>query len=290
VRALVIGASGLVGSALIRELGPDAVGTFRTRPRPGLRHLDARDADPLAGLLDEVRPDLVFFPAAEPNVDWCEEHPDDSRALNVVPALTALDAARATGAGFVFFSSDYVFDGRAGPYAEGDAPSPVQVYGRHKLAVEERVIAAGGTVVRTTTVFGEEPAPPKNFVLRFVQRLRERGRWTVPSDQVATPTWADELARGTAAVATLGGIWHVAGPELLARDVFARMIADVFDLDPSLIDAVPTSALGQRAARPLLGGLRTDKLSGRIGGPLLAPRPALDRLRRRLEVTARASG
>lgn len=280
--ALVIGASGLVGGALLRALGARAVGTYRTRPRAGLRQLDARERNGIASLVDEVRPRSVFYPAAEPNVDWCEEHPDAAYALNVAPALTALEVARAAGAAFVFFSSDYVFDGRAGPYGEDDPPAPIQVYGRHKLEVEGHVLAAGGTVVRTTTVYGEEAPPPKNFVLRLISRLRAGERVPVPNDQLATPTWVDELSAAAVAVADRGGVWHVAGPTLLARDEFARIVARVFGLDETLIDPLPTSELRQRAARPLRSGLRTEKLTAALGRRLLGPDEALPRLRARL--------
>lgn len=283
MRALVIGASGLVGSGLLRSIGSTAIGTYRTRARDGLRPIDAGDPVALAALLDAARPEVVFFPAAEPNVDWCEEHPAGSYERNVGPALVALEATRERGARFVFFSSDYVFDGGSGPYSEEDVPAPIQVYGRHKLEIEEQVLRADGTVVRTTTVYGEEAPPPKNFVLRLVARLRAGERVTVPSDQISTPTWVDDLSAATVAVAERGGIWHVAGPTLLARDAFARIVARTFDLDEALIDAVPTSALRQRAARPLRGGLRTEKLAAAIGRRLLEPTEALARLRARLE-------
>jgi dTDP-4-dehydrorhamnose reductase len=276
---LVVGASGLVGSALLRALGEDAVGTYLSRPRPDLRRLDARDQDAVARVLDEVGPRMVLFPAAQPAVDWCEDHPAEAREQNVLPALATLVAASRAGAEFVFFSSDYVFDGKAGPYAEDARPAPIQVYGRHKLEVEQAVLSMGGTVVRTTTVFGDEPPPGKNFVVRLVDRLRARERVAVPSDQISTPTWVDDLARATLAICAKGGLWHAAGPDLYTRDELARLVARVFGLDPSLIDAVPTARLGQHARRPLRGGLRTDRLASVLSGPLLGPGEALARLR-----------
>jgi dTDP-4-dehydrorhamnose reductase len=260
VRALVIGASGLVGGALMRALGEHAVGTYRSRPRPGLRPLEAADAEAVGTMMSAMRPEIVFFPAAEPNVDWCEGHPDDSYAANVVPALTALAAARDIASRFLFFSSDYVFDGTSGPYDEESNPAPLCVYGRQKLLVEERVLAAGGTVVRTTTVYGAESPPGKNFVLRVISRLRAHEVVRVPADQYSTPTWVEELAYGAVTVAARAGIWHVAGPEQLARDRFAALIARIFALDESLIQPVATAELGQIASRPLRAGLRTDKL------------------------------
>ena len=282
VRALVIGASGLVGGALLRALGADAVGTFRRREVAGLRALDARDPVALDRLVEETRPEVVYFPAAEPDVDWCETHPADAREANVAPALLSLATTRRRGARFVFFSSDYVFDGAAGPYGEDDAPRPLSVYGTQKREVEERVLEAGETVVRTTTVFGRETPPGKNFVLRLVRALRAGERVRVPLDQSSTPTWSDELARGAVAVAREGGVWHVAGPDVLTRVEFARLVAQVFALSDATIVPVPTSALAQPAARPLRGGLRTAKLARRVGRAPLPTRQALARLRQEL--------
>ncbi len=277
--SLVIGASGLVGGALLRALGREGVGTYRDRPAPGLRHLDVRDARALDALLAETRSSVVFFPAAEPNVDWCETHPDMAHALNVDTALRTLAASRALNAMFVFFSTDYVFDGEAGPYAEDAPVHPLSVYARHKREVEEAVLADGGTVVRTTTVFGAELPPGKNFVVRLVARLRAGEEATIPSDQLSTPTWSDDLARGAIAVATRGGIWHIAGPDLLARDEFARVIASVFGVDAGLIRPVSTAQLRQAARRPMRGGLRTDKLRRETGVTPLPVRIALERFR-----------
>jgi dTDP-4-dehydrorhamnose reductase len=230
-------------------------------------------------LLREVKPEVVFFPAAEPNVDWCEVETDAAYRANVAPAIQALETTSSMNAKFVFFSSDYVFDGAAGPYDETAATAPLSAYGRQKLEVEKRVLDAGATVVRTTTVFGSEQPPGKNFVLRVVAKLRAGEAVTVPSDQFSTPTWAEDLARGTIAAAQHPGIWHVAGPDYLSRDRFAVLIADVFGLDASLIRPVLTSELHQAARRPMRGGLRTDKLRQLSGIVFSSTREALGRLR-----------
>jgi len=268
-----------VGGALLRALGPAAVGTFRSRPVEALRHLDVTNVEKVKQLLDELEPEVVFFPAAEPNVDWCETHPTEAHALNVLPANNTLVAAREHGARFVFFSTDYVFDGEHGPYVETDPVNPLSVYARHKRDVEESVLDAGETVVRTTTVFGREIAPGKNFVLRLVARLRAGETATIPADQVSTPTWADELATAAITVAQRGGIWHAAGPDLLPRDEFAQLVADVFGLDKGLVTAVTTFDLRQPARRPMRAGLRTDKLARETGLRFLPLRTALQRFR-----------
>lgn len=269
--AVVIGASGLVGGALLRCLGASGVGTYRTRAQPGLQLLDALDEYAVARLLDAVAPEAIFFPAANPDVDWCEREPEAAERENLGPLRATLAAAR--GVPVIVYSSDYVFDGSAGPYAESDLVAPLSVYGRLKVELERLVLAAGGTVIRTTGVFGWEPAPARNFVLRLAASLARGERARVPSDQIANPTYAEDLAAASLEIAqdAGGGVWHVAGADLLARDAFARLVALEFGADPGLIDGVPTNALGQAALRPLRGGLLCGRYRERFGAAPVRP-------------------
>lgn len=252
------------------------MGTYRTRALPGLVPLDARDGDALRRLIDARGATAVFFPAAQPNVEWCEDHPLDAEEANLVPLRAALAVARERGNLLVAFSSDYVFDGARGPYAEDDARSPISVYGRIKARLEDEAMAAGALVIRTTGVFGHEPSDPRNFVLRLVASLARGERVNVPDDQWSTPTYAEDLAAGSRmlADARATGLWHVAGGDLVSRVELARRAARAFGLPEAGIAPVPTSALGQRAARPLRGGLRIDR-ARRAG---YAPRGLADAL------------
>jgi dTDP-4-dehydrorhamnose reductase len=282
--ALIVGASGQVGGALHRAL-PDAVGTYRSRFQPGLRQLDARDADALRRIVDESGATTVFFPAAEPNVEWCEAHPTEAEAANLDPLRVALGVARERGLFVVTYSSDYVFDGARGPYSEDDVVSPISVYGRIKVRVEEAALSAGAAVVRSTGVFGPECGEPRNFVLRLVRSLRRGETVRVPSDQLSTPTYADDLAGASAAIANARarGIWHAAGPDLISRVELARLAAATFGVGATLVEAVPTAELGQLARRPLRGGLRTDKLRTRFGFVMRSVETALADLRAIIE-------
>lgn len=114
-------------------------GTFSSHPVPGLVHLDIRNAEETYQLVREVSPSVIFQPAALPNVDWCEEHPEECWATNVWGTANLVRAARESRAKFVYFSSDYVFDGENGPYTEDDEPRPINVYGEAKLAAESLV-------------------------------------------------------------------------------------------------------------------------------------------------------
>src|SRR4029079_11610260 len=103
----------------------------------------------------------------------------------------------------------------------------------------------------------------------------------VPADQVITPTPAPDLARAVIDLVehSTRGTFHCAGPEVLARPEFARRAALAFDLDPTLVDAVPTASLGLRAARPVNAGLRTDKLRSVLGRALSTSAAALAAMR-----------
>src|SRR5574342_910493 len=114
MRALVIGASGQVGATLLSTLrarGHDARGTFGHHTAPGLDPLDLTDHAAVARAVAAERPDWVLCPAGLSHVDYCEDHVDEALAANRDGPAAAARAAEAAGAGFVFYSSDYVFDG-----------------------------------------------------------------------------------------------------------------------------------------------------------------------------------
>ncbi|MCX8073860.1 MAG: NAD(P)-dependent oxidoreductase [Candidatus Binatia bacterium] len=263
MRVLIVGASGFVGSALMDAFAGQAIGTYFQHPKPGLLPLDIRDGQEVAKMVAEVRPAWIFVPAAQPHVDWCEDHPEESRDVNVQGPATVARVAHAHGARVLFFSTDYVFDGAAGPYSERAEPSPINVYGEQKLAAEGLVLAANpeNLIVRVCGVYGCE-WPPKNFVMTLLKRLRSGEEIRVPSDQWGTPTYVRDIARAVRCLvdAAQAGVWHVAAPDFLPRHEFARRVCAVFGLDPTRIQPTPTAALGQRARRPLRGGLQARRL------------------------------
>ena len=279
-RALVVGGSGLVGEHLLAACaadGGEVLGTYLSQPFPGGVPLDMRDAEAVRTLLREVAPARVYVPAAMPNVDRCEEDPDGSYAVNVLGVANVLRAAREVGARVVTFSSDYVFDGHAGPYSEGDPPRPLGEYGRQKLIGEHLALQdPEALILRTTVVYGWE-RQGKNFVTRLVRVLSDGGELRAPADQVGSPTFAPDLARAAVELARQGvsGLVHVAGPDLADRHVLAQEAARAFGLDPARVAAVTTAELGQRAARPLRAGMRVDRAQRLLSFPLRGYRAGL---------------
>ena len=280
--ALVIGASGLVGGALLDALnvaGSEAVGTYARHARPGLVPLDVRDAGAVRALADRTGAEVIYVPASLTNVDYCETHPEESYAINVDGVRHVAE----TGRRIVYFSSDYVFAGDRGPYRESDPVHPLCVYGEHKLRAEQ-ALPAPALILRTTVVYGPE-WQGKNFIYRLCSTLREGNRLRVPSDQVGSPTYAPNLARAAVALEQAGctGIYHVAGPERVSRYEFARAAARVFGIDARLIDPIATADLRQAAPRPLDAGLISNKAAALLPFPLVGYRDGLQLFRDMLE-------
>jgi dTDP-4-dehydrorhamnose reductase len=292
MRAFVIGASGQVGAALGARLtarGHTWTGTHGRVAHPGLRFLDITDHEATARAVAAATPDWVFCPAALTHVDYCEEHPDEALRVNRDAPAAAARAAASAGAGFVFYSTEYVFDGTAGPYAEDDPVNPLSHYGRSKLEGERAVTAANprALVLRTTVVYGPEPQG-KNFIYQLLRRGRAQERMAIPTDQVSSPTYNADLAAASVELVERGrtGVYHVAGREILDRFAFARIACEVFAIDTSLLEPVTTAALRQKAARPLRAGLRVDRARAELDTPLRPPGEGLRAMRAALDAEA----
>lgn len=290
MRTLIIGASGLVGSAL-REVFPDAVGTYYRAPAAGLEPLDITDAAAVRALVARVRPELVLLPAAQPNVDRCEREPGESARVNVDGTRNVAEAAADAGARLVFFSTDYVFDGSAGPYAPDAAPAPINVYGRHKLEAERVVsrTSADHLIVRACGVYGYQPEG-KNFVMALARLARAGDTMRVPDDQWGTPTLAANMAEAVRELALAGhrGIVHPVGPDYLTRIDFARLAAEVFGYDSGFLRPVSTPELDQPARRPLRGGVDNRSTQALLGTRLLGAREGLAIVKRGMETAGSA--
>ena len=285
-RALVIGASGLVGQSLMRVLQRGqmtAVGTYATQARDGLMPLDITDLSQTRDTLNRIKPEIVFLTGALTHVDYCEDHPDQAFRINTDGARHVVKEAARLDAKLVFYSTEYVFDGTNGPYEEDAYPCPLSVYGESKLRAEKLIQEnlSDYLILRTTVVYGWERSS-KNFAMQVYEKLQSGSKMTIPDDQIGNPTLADYLAEVSVRLAQQGatGIVNVVGKDLIPRSEFARALVEVYGGNPELVVPVSTDSLHQRAPRPLRGGLRTEKLSQLLGTEVMALKEALERLRR----------
>lgn len=194
-RILLTGKNGQVGGELERML--PAVGEVFA---PDRQHLDLSKPGDIRRVIYEVRPDLIVNPAAYTAVDQAESDEAAARAINAdAPAMMA-EEAKKIGAVLVHYSTDYVFDGlKYCPYEESDAPNPMSVYGRTKLAGEEAIRQTGVAhlIFRTAWVYGTRG---RNFLLTILRLASQREELRVVRDQIGSPTWCREIARATTSV------------------------------------------------------------------------------------------
>lgn len=282
---VIVGASGGVGGHLLREFdrtGP-VIGTYLRHPIPGGVQLDASDGSAVAGFLREVRPRAVVLAAADADVDRCEREPTQSRRANVVVPGVLANACAAERVRLAHLSTDYVFDGLGGPYAETDRTGPVNVYGAHKLAGEKLVLAsdATGLVLRTSVVYGGAQPGAVDYIVR---ELSARRRLALSAEQLQTPTHATDLARGISMLLKResGGLYHLAGPETITRFELGRAVARTFGLaETSLGRSVPHSE-PDRAPRPVRCGLKIDLAAHDCGYQPMSLADGLEKFRRDL--------
>lgn len=269
----------------LEQSGAEAIGTYQRRPaEEATLKLDVQDRDAVFACMRDVRPDVMFLAVnTAGGVDYCEENPDAARSLNVLGTRNVATAAAECGAKLVYYSTDYVFDGEAGPYAEEDEPSPVSVYGQTKLDAEEivREVTLNHVILRTTAVFGWDRTS-KNFAMQIWEALQAGRTMKVANDQWCNPTLADYLAEASVRIVQTEaiGVINVVGQDRVTRAGLAIALAKTMALDPKLIQPVPTFELGQAASRPLQGGLKTEKLHDLLGTRPLNLNESLKRLRR----------
>ena len=218
MRILVTGSKGQLGRELTRLLaGHEVVGT-------DLPELDIRYAAAVMRLVGEMRPEVVIHAAALTDTRRCEEDPDLAHQVNVLGTGNVALACREAGAAIVYVSTNEVFDGLKGePYLESDEPNPVNAYGRSKLAGEEQVrsLLDGYWVVRTAWLYGEGAG---NFPTKILAAAAERGELSVVTDEIATPTWARDLAAAIASLVErpLYGVYHFTNSGECSRYEWAR--------------------------------------------------------------------
>lgn len=279
MKILLTGANGLLGQKLTELLEADpSVDLVATARRPlavpvkrgSFFPLDTTDSASVETIIGHETPDVVIHTAAMTQVDQCETE-RDACWLNNVTAVEYLSATCARHKiHLIHISTDFIFDGTAGPLDETAKPRPLSYYGESKLASEEvvRQIVPGWTIIRTVLVYGvTRDMSRSNIVLWVKKNLEEKKKIQVVADQWRTPTLAEDLAAGCAraAVKKAQGIFHVSGYEMMTPYDIAIKVAAHFRLDASLITRTDSQHFKQPAVRPLKTGFIIDKARKELG-------------------------
>ncbi len=270
MRTLILGASGLVGGNCLKHFkaeGWECIGThfsFETEQTVFFNTL-APTKDDLA-LVDQFSPEVIVHCGALTWVDYCEEHPEESFEKTVTSTKNAVALAKKYNAALVYFSTDYVFDGKKGFYTEEDNVHPLSMYGKHKLEAEQHVQAklSNYLICRITNVYGDE-IRGKNFIARLSENMRNGDAMdlNLPMDQYATPVNAWDVARAIRLLlaSKKHGVYHLASTDYLNRVQLAERIASYFGHDGTQINPVTTKSLAPAAERPLMGGMSAARFN-----------------------------
>jgi len=262
VKALVTGAGGMLGRALIPALEH---GGHQVR---ALTHADV-DVTQLAALeraAAEFRPDWVFHLAAFTKVDDCERQADHAFLVNGLGARNAALAAASVGASLVHVSTDYVFDGaKLSPYREYDDPGPLSVYGASKLAGERAVreVLPRHQIVRTSWLYG---AGGPNFVDTILAKARAGDALKIVTDQRGAPTWTEDLADALVRLAVTGqyGTYHVTNDGFCTWHEFAVFfLAEAgIPIEVGTTDSLRFARPARRPANSTLSNLLYQQVTG----------------------------
>lgn len=284
-RILITGANGLLGQKLVDllvkqpnvELVATARGANRLPFSEGYtyRSMDITNRQEVLDIIGDMRPNVVIHGAAMTDVDKCEIQKDDCWAQNVHAVESIIEACQAVDAFLLHVSTDFIFDGAAGPYDETAEANPISFYGWSKQAGESAVRYARQTgtplrwaIARTVLVYGIAHDMSRSNIILWVKKSLEDGKnIKVVTDQWRSPTLAEDLAMGCYLIADqeAEGIFNISGKEVLTPYEMAIKTADYFGLDKSLIAQADASTFTQIARRPPRTGFILDKARTVLG-------------------------
>lgn len=276
-RIIIIGSNGMLGQRTAEfyksqsnfELLCCSVENESVLPDVEYISADIADREKIKKTIYDFCPDVIVNAAAYTNVDGCETEREAAWRINVKGVEYLAEAARVIDSYLVHISTDYVFDGKNGPYSETAKPNPLGYYGRTKLASENALKISGinYSVIRTNVLYGTAKNSRPDFVKWVVSKLRNNEEIKIVSDQINNPAFLDDLVQAIHKLVEFQktGIYNIGGPEFLSRYEFTLRIADFFELDKSLIIQIKTKELSQAARRPLKSGLITIKAQSELG-------------------------
>jgi dTDP-4-dehydrorhamnose reductase len=275
---LVTGASGLLGASVIllaREQGREVVGLYNRHPVQveGVKSLGADLAEPaeIRRIFLKFKPSIVVHCAAATNVDWCEGHPDEAHRINAKMPAAIAEMAAQSDARLLYVSTDSVFDGERGNYAETDTPSPVNVYAKTKLQGEREVLGQNPeALIARVSLYGWN-AQNKESLAEWILKQLTLGN-VVPgfSDVHFCPALANDVGETLLALLdqNLTGLYHVVGSERVSKYEFARRVALIFGFDPAKVLPTRLADAKLKARRPQDSSLNTGKICGALGRPM----------------------
>ena len=280
MKILITGANGFLGFYLTEQLlakNFPVIATGKGECRLPFTHdlkfqwlsMDFTDPFSIHDVFENIKPDVVVHAGAMSKPDECEVDQMKAYLVNVESTVQLLINSEELKSFFVFLSTDFVFDGEQGMYSEDDVPKPVNYYGRTKLEAEEAVkeYEHGWAIVRTVLVYGKNHSGHNNILKIVKEKLEQGVEYNVVDDQVRTPTYVEDLAKGIVSIIEkkATGVFHLSGKDILTPYQMAIKTAEHLRLDSSVLKKVTAASFSQPAKRPLKTGFIIDKARKKLG-------------------------
>ncbi len=207
----------------------------------------------LRAALDAIRPDAVVHCAAASQPNWCQEHPAESRRINVEATVNIAGLCADRGIPLAFTSTDLVFDGRNSPYKESDPVSPVSLYAEQKVEAETGVMERhpAAAVCRMPLMYGVPGPAAQSFVQPFLKVIREGKELRLFTDEFRTPVSGRAAAAGLLmALEKVQGLIHLGGRERVSRYEMGRILVEALEIPNARITPCLQSDVPMSAPRP----------------------------------------
>lgn len=285
-KLMIVGAGSRLGFRLMQKAAGrfDWIGVDRVASRPEIRAADITHPDEILPLFKTFQPDYVLQTAAITDVDGCEANQKLAWSVNVDGARNIADICQKFKARLIHVSTDYIFDGRDGPYDEDASPNPINYYGLTKWEAEKAVqsLCPESITVRTCVPYDWNPQCPPNFLMWLVGKLREKQGVSIVNDQWNTPTYNPHLAEVLLMLCDrwAPGVYNVSGRDFVNRYDFSLAVCDAFDFDRSLVTPTDSARFKQSAARPPRAGLKVGKIERHLGITMMSVKEGLEFARR----------
>lgn len=283
MKILVIGGSGTIGSKIVRKFAEnnnDVIYTYyENKLNVGIEHrLDIRKKDETIDLISKINADVVIHTAALTNVDLCETDKKLADSINVTGTENVIIGCQKINSKIVYISTSFVFDGEK-KYSENDNTSPSTFYGLTKFKGEEIIKDSNlpFLILRTDQPYSWiEQWQHTNSVIRVIDSLKIKKIFYEVKDWYNVPTYIPDFVNATMKLIELKkeGIFHLSGSDFLSRYDWARITAQIFQLDPNLIKPINSSSLNLSAKR-VNGNLSNEKLFHETGIKMMGVKEGL---------------
>ena len=279
IKTLVLGASGYLGTVIYDHFKSrhPTYGTYMNSKSGTLVHLDVRDRNQVRGLLKDVKPDTLIVCTGITDVELCEENRELAFETNVIGIENIVSSY--TGK-LVYFSTDFVFDGEKGCYAEEDKMNPINYYGKTKAEAENIITGSSADylIARVAALYGGAFENGK-FVSWCKSKLAGGEEVRAITNYIRSPTYVldippaiEKLVESSAA-----GVYHVAGPDRLSSYDMAKVIARKMGASAGLVKPISDVEYATKARRPRDATLNTQKIKD-IGVTMTSFEDGADRL------------